>query len=42
MLSPRLRPRLPFVSRLWDFFLKYDIVLIMMNYDFLSLYIYVC
>ena len=30
------------VSRLWVFILKYDIVLIMMDYDFLALYASVC
>ena len=37
-LSPVLRFRLPFVSRLWVFTLKYDIVLIMTDYEFLALY----
>ena len=41
-LSPVLRFRLPFVSRLWVFTLKYDIVWIAINYDFFVLYLGVC
>ena len=38
-LSPVLRYRLPFVSRLWVFTLKYDIVWIAINRDFFVLYL---
>ena len=38
-LSPVLRSRLPFVSRLWVFTLKYGIVWITINCDFFVLYL---
>ena len=40
--SPVLRSRLPFVSRLWVFTLKYDIVWIAINRDFFVLYLGTC